>query len=152
MHPDLRPIAFLLGTWSGRGEGGYPTVEPFTYLETATFSHVGKPFLTYQQRTRHPDTGQPMHAESGYWRAVGDRGVEVLLAHPTGIVEVYEGAVEGTRIELRTTSVTCTRTAKDVRALTRSFEVVGGVLRYSVAMAAVGHPLTHHLSAELHRD
>lgn len=152
MHPDLAPIAFLLGTWSGRGEGDYPTIEPFAYLETVTFAHAGTPFLAYQQRTRDPDSGRPLHAESGYWRTVGDRGVEVLLAHPTGIVEVYEGTVEGTRIELRTTSVTCTRTAKDVRALTRSLEVVDGVLRYSVAMAAVGHPLTHHLSAELRRD
>jgi len=151
VHPDLVPLAFLLGTWEGRGEGGYPTIEPFSYLEVVTFSHVGKPFLAYQQRTRHPQTEVPMHAETGYWRPVGERGLEVLLAHPTGVVEVYEGTVERTRIEIRTTSVTCTRTAKDVRALTRSIEVEGDTLRYDLAMAAVGQPLTHHLHAELHR-
>ena len=43
MHPDLAPIAFLLGNWRGQGEGEYPGVEPFHYTEELSFEHVGDP-------------------------------------------------------------------------------------------------------------
>lgn len=161
LHPQLAPIACLLGTWTGRGQGEYPTIEPFEYAESITFSHVGKPFLAYTQRTRSlGGTGappQPMHAESGYWRFPAPGRVEVVLSHPTGVVEIEEGTV-GTRldgsivIDLATTTVALTSTAKAVSALERRFIVHGDALDYTVAMAAVGTPMQHHLSATLYRE
>jgi hypothetical protein len=144
----------LLGTWSGSGSGSYPTIETFSYLEEVTFGHVGKPFLAYSQKTRDAETGLPLHAEAGYWRPAGDGGLEVVLAHPSGILELQLGSFDGAVVELRSSAVLGTPTAKDVSEVHRRFELVDGgqTLRYDLSMAAVGYPLTHHLSAELHRQ
>jgi nitrobindin-like protein len=152
LHEAVEALGFLLGTWSGEGAGSYPTIEDFTYTETVTFGHVGKPFLAYGQRTARRSDGFPLHAETGYWRVVGPGQVEVVLAHPTGIVEVQQGSLEGQRLELCSSSMSRTATAKEVTAVERTFEVDGDVLRYTVRMAAVGLPLTHHLAAELRRQ
>jgi len=156
LHPDLEPLAILLGTWRGRGHGEYPTIESFDYLEEVTFDHVGKPFLAYHQRTRHAETDLPLHAEAGYLRpagpgADGSLRVELVLAHPSGLLELDDGSVREGEIRLRSLSVTGTPTAKEVTAIERDIDVDDDGLRYAVRMAAVGVPMTHHLAAELHR-
>lgn len=153
LHENIASLSFLLGTWAGEGRGEYPTLEePFDYGEEIRLSHVGKPFLTYTQRTWSLRDGAPLHSESGYLRAVGDSGVELVVAHPTGIVEVYDGRlVGGTALRLATIGVLTTPSAKQVDAVERDFDVVDDELFYAVRMAAVGEPLTHHLSATLRR-
>ena len=44
-----------------------------------------------------------------------------------------------------------TPTAKTVSGIERTIAVEDEVMRYTVRMAAVGQPMTHHLSAELRR-
>jgi hypothetical protein len=155
LHPDLRALAPLLGTWEGRGSGEYPTIEAFEYLESVTFGHVGKPFLSYSQRTRHPGTAAPMHTESGYLRVPSPGCVEIVVAQPTGLAEIYEGAlvVDGDTIviDVRSTSIGATSTAKSVTITERTFSLSGDALDYTFRMAAVGLPLQHHLSARLRR-
>jgi hypothetical protein len=155
LHPDLEALAPLLGTWTGRGAGEYPTIQPFDYLEEVVFSHVGKPFLTYGQKTRGAADSEPLHAETGYLRVPQPGHVELILAHPSGITEIEVGtySVTGDRIEieLSTTAIGLAPTAKEVTALSRSFRVHGDELSYSVQMGAVGQPLQHHLAAVLHR-
>lgn len=150
-HADLGRLRTLIGSWSGGGAGDYPTIEPFRYLETVTFGHAGKPFLVYQQHTRHPESGAPMHTEIGYLRPV-EEGVELVLAQPTGLAEIHVGAWDGDALELHTREVARTPTAKEVRSVHRRLAVDGDTLVYDLWMAHAATPETHHLRAELHRD
>lgn len=156
LHPDLTALAPLLGTWSGQGAGKYPTIPPFDYLEEVVFAHVGKPFLGYGQKTKAVADGKPLHAETGYLRVPQPGHIEMVLAHPSGITEIEVGtySVSGDLIEMQmsTTSVGLTPSAKEVTALGRSFRIDGDELSYTVQMGAVGQPLQDHLSAVLRRQ
>jgi hypothetical protein len=156
LHPNLEELAPLLGTWAGRGAGEYPTIQPFEYLEEVVFAHVGKPFLVYGQKTKSVADGKPLHAEAGFLRVPQPGHVELVLAHPSGITEIEVGSysVQDSIIELElvTTDVGLTPTAKEVTALGRSLRLDGEELTYSLRMAAVGQPLQHHLAAVLRRQ
>lgn len=155
LHPGIAVLAPLLGTWVGEGAGEYPTIASFGYLEEVTFSHIGKPFLIYGQKTRADDDGRALHAETGYLRAPETDRVELVLAHPTGVVEIEQGALTvgaGTlAMELAATTIGLTESAKSVTALTRSIHIAGDELTYTVQMGAMGQPLQHHLAATLRR-
>ncbi|MFM9035977.1 MAG: peroxynitrite isomerase [Mycobacterium sp.] len=154
LHQAVAALAPLLGTWSGRGVGDYPTIEPFEYLEDVTIGHVGKPFLTYAQRTRSED-GLPLHAETGYIRMPAPGRVELVLAHPSGITEIDEGTLADSAgvlvIEVASTSIGRTSSAKEVVALQRWIRVAGDELHYDLQMGAVAQPLQNHLTATLYR-
>ncbi len=47
LHPDLNPLAWMIGTWRGKGHGEYPGIADFQFAQEVTFSHDGRPFLTY---------------------------------------------------------------------------------------------------------
>ncbi|HKA67885.1 MAG TPA: FABP family protein [Actinomycetes bacterium] len=155
LHPDCAPLAFLLGRWEGVGVGGYPTIEDFQFGQEIEFGHNGKPFLTYTSRAwRLAEDGtpvQPLATETGFWRPRPERQLEVLLAHPTGYVEIWLGEIAGTKIELRTDVVARTESAKDYSAGHRLYGVVDGELLWAYDMAAMGQPLQSHTSARLRR-
>lgn len=156
VHPEVEALAPLLGTWSGKGAGEYPTIQPFEYFEEIAFTHVGKPFLVYAKKTKAASDGRPLHAELGYLRVPQPGKLEFVLAHPSGIAEielgtyvVTDGVVE---LELATSNIALTPTAKEVTALSRSFRIDGDELSYSLRMGAVGQPEQHHVAAVLHRE
>jgi hypothetical protein len=47
-----------------------------------------QPVISYTQKTWKPASGEPMHAESGYWRPRPDGSVDVVIAQSTGLAEV----------------------------------------------------------------
>jgi hypothetical protein len=157
----LVPLAWLVGTWAGAGVVGYPTIEESRFGQEIEFSHDGRPFLSYSSHTwLLDDAGEkvrPLATETGFWRPVppsgegGDPEVEVLLAHATGIIEIYVGTVAGPRVELRTDVVARTSTAKEYAAGHRLYGLVEGDLLWAMDMAAMGEPLQAHASARLKR-
>ncbi|WP_405786193.1 FABP family protein [Streptomyces sp. NBC_01367] len=155
-HPLLRPVLPLLGRWHGRGQGEYPTLETdFRYEQEITFSHDGRPFLRYEARAWLIDgSGSPVRPasrEAGWWRVTPDAALEVVLAHPTGVVETYVGRVSGTEIEIETKDVSLTPLAKEVTGTRRHYTVEDDGMTVVHDMAAVGQPLQHHLTTHLRR-
>jgi hypothetical protein len=155
LHPDLLPIAFLLGQWRGNGRGDYPTIEPFEFGQEIGFTHDGRPFLHYFSRTWLLDDDgnevRPLALETGFFRPRPDNGLEVLLAHPTGFVEIYYGKVEGAKIELVTDAVARTESAKEYTGGQRLYGLVEGDLLWTFDMAAVGQPVQSHIWGRLRR-
>lgn len=148
---NLTPLKSLVGTWAGNGQGEYPTIEPFSYTEELTFTNIGKPFLVYVQKTWSPK-GDAMHTETGYLRMPAPGIVELVLAQPTGQSELLEGTFEadgdGFRIKLEG-KIMNTSTAKTVDATERTYIYAPGSLTTRFGMAAVGVPMSHHLSSSL---
>ena len=159
----LRPLSWLLGHWTGVGVGGYPSVPEFRFGQEITITHDGRAFLMYWSRSWLLDDDgnkvRPLGTESGFWRPQPDNRVELLLAHPTGYAEVWVGdltvkaienaTITGASISLTTDVVARTSSAKDYTAGQRLYGLVEGDLLWAFDMAAVGHPLTSHLSARL---
>lgn len=152
LHPALEPLEFLMGTWKGKGAGMYPDIDDFDFLEVASYSHVGKPFITYAQRTSDAVTGQPLHAETGYIRPVGGDRAEMIVAHPTGVVEIHDVEIKGSSLLITSSSVVSTPSAKRVDGVIRQLSVARNDMHYAVQMAAMGHGMRPHLEAVLSRD
>jgi hypothetical protein len=158
LDPDLpaplAPLAWLIGRWEGAGVVGYPTMESVNFGQEVEFRHDGRAFLHYRsQAFLLDDEGhqvRPLASEVGFWRPK-ETGLEVLLAHPTGYVEIYLGQVDGPRIEIATDVVARTETAKEYTAAKRMYGLVGGDLMWVMDMAAVGEPMQSHASAQLKR-
>jgi len=155
LPPQLLPLAWLIGRWEGAGVVGYPTMESVNFGQEITVSNDGRPFLEWQSRTwLLNDAGEqvrPLGTELGFWRPAGEGEVELLLAHPTGIIEMYHGTVEPAKIELRTDGVLRSPLAKEYNAGHRLYGLVESQLMWVMDMAAVGEPLQSHASAQLKR-
>lgn len=154
LHPDLVPVAWLLGTWHGNGRGEYPTIEPFAFEQDVVFAHDTRPFLHYFSRTWITDDAgerlRPGALETGFLRPTAE-GLELVLAHPTGYAEVWYGEIDGARLRLATDLVARTATAKEYTAGQRMYGLVEGSLMYAFDMAAEGHEMQSHLWGKLER-
>ncbi|KAG6556228.1 hypothetical protein Mapa_002169 [Marchantia paleacea] len=148
LHPKLQSVAFMLGTWRGEGEGGFPTIRSFKYGEEIKFWHVGKPVIAYTQKTWKAASGEPMHAESGYFRPTSDGSIEAVIAQSTGLAEVQKGTYDSAKqsLELRSSLV---GNASKVVEIKRIFNVEGEELIYTVEMGTHTHELQPHLQAVL---
>jgi THAP4-like, heme-binding beta-barrel domain len=149
----------LVGVWRGEGEVVYPTIDgPFHFGQQITVAHDGRPFLSWEARAWLLDgpggtVVRPAAREVGWWRPQADGTIELLLAHHTGIVEVfYGGSRTQTSWELQTDAVVRTQSAKEVTGATRLYGIVDdGDLAYVEERAMVGQPLQPHTSARLRR-
>ena len=148
----------LVGVWRGEGEASHPSMsESYRFLQEVTFSHDGRSFLRYESRAWRLDGAggeivEPAFRETGWWRPQPDDTIEVLIAHSSGVAEMFFGKPRNqTTWEFSTDAVVRTPTAEDVTAVNRLYGVVEGSLAYVEERATSEHEMQPRLSAKLER-
>jgi hypothetical protein len=155
LHPDLTPIAWLIGRWEGSGKATYPGTKDFDFGQQIDFAHNGGSYLHYlSQIFEVDDQGmaiRPLDMETGFWRPQADGGLEVVMCSPAGYAEIWYGSVEGSKIELATDAVARTASAEDYAAGQRLYGNVGDELLWTFDKAAQGYSLQTNMWARLRR-
>lgn len=135
-------------------DGDAPGVELLTHergfwrlARPRTAGDVGPGMLPASEPAPMPDAEaveQLRNAEGGF-------DLEVSIAHPTGVIELYYGMIRGPRIDLATDGVLRAAGAADYRAATRLYGLVQQRLFWAWDIAALDQELATHASAQLDR-
>ena len=151
----LLAVLPLLGEWHGEGQAA-GTSGDHRFGQWIRFSHDGRGFLAYESRTwRLTNDGAvvgPAVREVGFWRPRGQDDVELLVASPEGLVEIYIGSARTTTSwELTSDVVARTPDAPGVTRAVRLYGIVDGALLYAIDRADADQPLRPTMSARLER-
>ncbi|TYP89561.1 FABP family protein [Blastococcus xanthinilyticus] len=156
---ELLSMLPLLGEWHGEGilsGAAAGSDQDVRFGQWIRFGHDGRGFLAYESRTwRLTDDGRivgPDVRESGFWRPRGSDDVELLVASPDGLVEIYVGTARTTTSwELTSDVLARTPDAPEVTRAVRLYGIVEGALMYAIDRAAGDAPLRPTMSARLER-
>lgn len=157
LHERCLSLLPLIGVWRGTGEADYPTIDRHRYGQQIVFSHDGRPFVHYEARAwlldEEDNVIRQAAREVGWWRPQEDDTIEVMLAHHTGVMEIYYGKPRTqTSWEFATDIVMRTASAKEVNGATRLYGLIeGGDLGYVEERAMAGQSMQPHISARLQR-
>ncbi|RDD39237.1 UPF0678 fatty acid-binding protein-like protein [Trichoplax sp. H2] len=154
LHESLQDVSWLLGTWSGQGDGIYPNIKSFSYKEEIKFSHVGQPNLQFQSSSWHLTNNTPMHFESGFW--FFDRNhVKAAIAHNLGVCDIMEGEMTNNQITVTTTDITRKSDSKPpkVTKVQKIYKLLeDGDLEYIMLMETEQYPLQEHLRSRFKKQ
>jgi hypothetical protein len=155
LHPSVVPLAWLLGTWRGRGHGEYEGMDRFEFAQEVVFSHDTRNFLTYYSRSWLLDeAGEITTAagvETGFWRVENEGVLEVLLANGMGQAQGWVGRFEGPRIQLALDHNYASPTGQSIEQGHRLYGLVDGELFWAYDLAAEGAEMQPHIWATLQR-
>ncbi|SDS42673.1 FABP family protein [Microlunatus soli] len=155
LNPELVALAWMIGSWEGAGKSSYPGTEDRDFGQRIDISHNGGDFLHYFSQTFEVDeegkATKPLEMETGFWRPQRDASLEVVMSHPSGVVEIWYGHISGAKIELATDAVARTKTAPDYTAGHRLYGNVESDLLWTFDRAAEGHPLQSYQWGRLKR-
>jgi hypothetical protein len=153
-------LTILVGRWTGRGEGGYPTIDSFSYQETLDITQFpGSIALHYLQRTELVDALgnviRPSHWETGVIRPLEDGRVALASVHVTTRSELLKGVAgpgSGGELKLQFESEQINNDPR-MRSSSRTWMVTKDAFHYDMYMATdrVDQP-TLHLKALLRRE
>lgn len=72
LTPELVPLSWLIGSWTGRGRLGSGEADDLHFSQTVTFSSNGLPYLRYTAESWLTDEDgvvqRPLSVETGFWQ------------------------------------------------------------------------------------
>jgi hypothetical protein len=152
---ELLAVLPLLGEWHGEGQAAGPDGD-HRFGQWMRFAHDGRGFLAYESRAWRL-TGEgtivgPDSRESGFLRPRGRDDVELLVASPEGLVEIYVGRARTTTSwELQSDVLARTPDAPEVVSAVRLYGIVEGALMYAIDRAGPDRQMRPTMSARLER-
>lgn len=114
LHELLHVLAWLEGTWvtDNPAVGTYPTIKSFNYYDQINITSMGQPLLNYVAQSWHPESGTPMHRETGFLQILpGTKKVVLSLIDNIGLFTVEQGDLgsdDGSTFELKSTNILTT--------------------------------------------
>lgn len=166
LAPEVYPLAWLVGTWSGRGFIEYPDIPRTEFRADTVFDHDGGPYLIYRSTLTaiglDGEDAAVWSSEQGYWRvppvapeglelADNQHPVELLVADASGSVALYLGVVGNGKIEIATDLMARTASAPDIGSSSRLYGHVAGELLFALDIAAFGNELQSYASGRMAR-
>ncbi|MET7639794.1 FABP family protein [Streptomyces sp. NPDC005438] len=157
LHPDLVPLAFLIGNWQGAGVADFPGTEKCNFGQEVSFTHDGRDFLEYRSHSWVLDEegkrARPLESETGYWRIGENRRMEVVTVRDQGVVEVWHGelAEQKPQIDLATDAMARIPSSGPYSGGKRLYGYVNGDLMWVGEKATPEVELRPYMSAHLKR-
>jgi hypothetical protein len=148
----VAPFEGWLGRWEGEGRGLWHGVPPFRYRESLVVEALpGRALLRLTQRTTVGDSTELSHSEVGYLRLLPELQLELLVAVPSGYVEIHTGRLQERVVELSPQTLGVTPSARPLRVVRRRMELADGTLHNSVAIAVHDEEVAPHVESWLRR-
>ncbi|XP_018340811.1 PREDICTED: uncharacterized protein LOC108747674 isoform X8 [Trachymyrmex septentrionalis] len=159
LHELLHVLAWLEGTWitDEPAVGTYPTIKPFNYYDEINITSIGQPMFNYIAQSWHPDSGTPMHRETGFLQILpGTNKIVLSLIDNIGLFTVEQGDLmsnDNNTIDLNSNNILTTdASVPSFPTLTKTRRVYkrnGDNLELVFYMATSKTPeLTEHLRAK----
>lgn len=113
LHELLHMLAWLEGIWITEepAVGIYPTIKSFNYYDEINITSIGQPLFNYIAQSWHPETGTPMHRETGFLQILPETNKIVLsLIDNIGLFTVEQGELmnDTKTIDLKSTNILAT--------------------------------------------
>lgn len=157
LHPGLLALLPLVGVWEGEGEADTEDRGQHRFGQQTVVSHDGGNYLSWSSRAWTYDAGGAVddtaYRESGFWRISEDDKLEFLVAHASGVIEMYYGApISQSAWEMATDVVLASPTGPKRGGAKRIYGIVeGGDLGWVEERVHPEKGLVPHMSARLRR-